>query len=193
MPKPNVRDKLLTSGLDTVHRLGFNGCSVQDITQAASVPKGSFYNHFESKEAFGVAILELYWQNLADQSLQILNDPALSPIQRLQQFFDALTQDLAAHNYENGCLFGNLGAEVTNHSDLVRDRLSSLIANWTHAIARCVQAAQQQGELRSDLEAHTLAAFLINAWEGAVLRSKIDRSAAPLQQFNQVVFLTLIS
>ena len=36
------------------HTRGFNGCSVQDIVDAAGVPKGSFYNHFDSKEALGV-------------------------------------------------------------------------------------------------------------------------------------------
>src|SRR6516162_778949 len=51
MAKANVRERLLDAGLETLHRRGFNGCGVQEITEAAGVPKGSFYNHFESKEA----------------------------------------------------------------------------------------------------------------------------------------------
>lgn len=63
MPKPNVREQLMEAGLRTLHSQGFNGCAVQDITQAAGVPKGSFYNHFESKEALALAALEMFWVN----------------------------------------------------------------------------------------------------------------------------------
>ncbi len=102
---------------------------MQDITQAANVPKGSFYNHFESKEAFGAEILAIYWQKMASTTLQILSDRLLSPTERLKRFFDALAGGLADLNYEQGCLFGNLGAELSAQSSLVRDRLSSLFAS----------------------------------------------------------------
>src|SRR5713101_8636342 len=61
MARANVREKLVTAGLDTLYRRGFNGCGVEDITRAAGVPKGSFYNYFESKEALGIEVLERFW------------------------------------------------------------------------------------------------------------------------------------
>src|SRR5258708_4888280 len=75
----DVRERLLEAGVATFHRLGFNGCSVQDITEAAGVPKGSFYNHFESKEALGAAALEHFWQDGACDRLQILSEPGRAP------------------------------------------------------------------------------------------------------------------
>jgi TetR/AcrR family transcriptional repressor of nem operon len=189
MPKPNVRDKLLTAGLDTMHHLGFNGCSVQDIAQAADVPKGSFYNHFESKEAFGAEILDLYWQKMANTSLRILSDETLSPVERLKRHFNTLAEGLTDQNYERGCLLGNFGAELSDQSYLVRDRLSSLLAGWTRSIKCCVSHAQNAGEVRADLDAAILAAFLVNAWEGAVLRAKIDRDGLSLVQFNTIDLL----
>jgi TetR/AcrR family transcriptional repressor of nem operon len=62
MARPNVRERLLDAGVEIFHRCGFNGCGVQEITEAAGVPKGSFYNHFASKEALGAAVLDSYWQ-----------------------------------------------------------------------------------------------------------------------------------
>jgi len=58
MPRPNVREKIIDAGLKVLIEKGFNGCGVQDITAAAGVPKGSFYNHFESKEALGGEVVE---------------------------------------------------------------------------------------------------------------------------------------
>ena len=54
MPRPSMRDHLVASALEALHRQGFNGSAVQDITDAAGVPKGSFYNYFESKEALAL-------------------------------------------------------------------------------------------------------------------------------------------
>lgn len=190
MPNPNVRDKLLAAGLETMHRHGFNGCSVQDITQVASVPKGSFYNHFESKEALGAEVIDLYWQKAA-ASLRILSDEALPPLARLKRYFDALAE-LNSLSYAQGCLLGNFGAELSEQSRLVRDRLSSLIAGWTRAIECCVRDAQLVGEVRTDIDAAVLAAFLVNAWEGTVLRSKIDRDGRAIAQFSTVVFSAIL-
>src|SRR5262249_43060960 len=60
MPRPSLREQLLTAGLEVLHQKGFNATSVQDITDAAGAPKGSFYNHFESKEALALEALRLY-------------------------------------------------------------------------------------------------------------------------------------
>ena len=60
-PNPEVRNRLLAAGLDLVHTRGFTASGVKDITDAAGVPKGSFYAYFASKEAFAAAILEHYW------------------------------------------------------------------------------------------------------------------------------------
>lgn len=193
MPKLNVRDKLLVAGLETMHRLGFNGCSVQDITQAAGVPKGSFYNHFESKEALGAEIVDLYWQKAASASLRILSNETLPPLERLNCYFDALAEGLTALNYEQGCLLGNLGAELSDQSRLVRDRLSSLLAGWTRAVECCIRDAQIAGDVRTDLDPAVLAAFLVNAWEGTVLRAKVDRDGRALAQFKTVVFSALLA
>ena len=69
MARPDVRERLLDAGVEIFHRCGFNGCGVQEITEAAGVPKGSFYNHFVSKEALGAAVLDRYWQQRAGAAL----------------------------------------------------------------------------------------------------------------------------
>src|SRR5215468_6021797 len=63
--KANVREQLLDTGLQVLHERGFNATSVQDITEAAGVPKGSFYNHFESKEDLGAEVVSRYLEKAA--------------------------------------------------------------------------------------------------------------------------------
>jgi len=61
MARPGKKAELVEAGLDLLHRRGFSATSVADIAEAAGVPKGSFYNHFKSKDDFGSAVLDLYF------------------------------------------------------------------------------------------------------------------------------------
>jgi TetR/AcrR family transcriptional regulator, transcriptional repressor for nem operon len=192
MLESNVRDRILNAGLETMYSLGFNGCSVQDITTAAGVPKGSFYNYFKSKEILGVEVVNLYARRIADNST-ILSDMSISsPLKRLIGHFQAIAKDLADANYERGCLLGNFSAELSHQSNLVCQQVSQVLSEWVQAIAACLQMAQQAGEIRTDIEASLLASFMANAWEGAVLRSKVERNNTSIVQFESVVFSFLL-
>jgi TetR/AcrR family transcriptional regulator, transcriptional repressor for nem operon len=192
MLESNVRDRILNAGLETMYSLGFNGCSVQDITTAAGVPKGSFYNYFKSKEILGVEVVNLYARRIADNST-ILSDMSISsPLKRLIGHFQAIAKDLADANYERGCLLGNFSAELSHQSNLVCQQVSKVLSEWVQAIATCLQMAQQAGEIRTDIEASLLASFMANAWEGAVLRSKVERNNTSIVQFESVVFSFLL-
>ena len=193
MPRPNVRQKIVDAGLEILIEKGFNGCGVQDITAAAGVPKGSFYNHFESKEALGAAVLDRYWQQRADASLRILDDAKVRPRERLRSYFAAMAAKMAKRGYTGGCLIGNLGAELSDQSKLVSDRLAAVFAGWTEAVETCIRDGQREGEISADCDASVLASFLINAWEGAVLRAKVEKNGIPFEEFNQVVFGKLLA
>src|ERR1700712_4956151 len=104
MPKPSNREKILTEGLKVVHERGFDGASVRDIVQAAGVPQGSFTNHFASKEAFGLEILDLYFANNARVIDETLKNDALSPLQRLRAYIDVSKSQFGPDAVRNGCL-----------------------------------------------------------------------------------------
>lgn len=191
MPQASQRDRILDAAVRTLHERGFNGCGVQDITEAAGVAKGSFYNHFESKEALGVAALDRYFQERTCERLSVLSDETLAPLARLRRYFDNLAEMLAARNYASGCLIGNLSAELADQSRVVRDRLAAHFAGWARAIETCVREAQVAGEIRTDLAAAAIAAFLLNAWEGAILRARVERDGASFDAFRTVVFTAL--
>jgi len=69
MPRPNVKEQLIVAGLNALLEKGFNGVGVQEITEQAGVPKGSFYNHFESKEALGLRVRLRAWRILNPEHL----------------------------------------------------------------------------------------------------------------------------
>ncbi len=187
----SVRERLLDAGVQTFSRSGFNGCSVQDITEAAGVPKGSFYNHFESKEALGVAALERDWSGAICDRLAILQEDG-SPLDRLRRYFEASNAEFAEAGFTCGCLAGNMTAERADHSPAIAQQLSAIFADWNNRIAHCLRAAQAAGELKADVDPEKLATFVLNAWEGAVLRARIEKGERPLHQFMDVLFTQLL-
>ena len=185
----DVRGRLLEAGVQTFSRSGFNGCSVQDITDAAGVPKGSFYNHFESKEALGAAALEYYWaEGGACDQLKTLNQPGMAARARLRTYFEQATDELARRGYTCGCLVGNLAAEQSDQSPLIAAQLSAVFADWTRRVGDCIGEAQAAGEIQTDTDPQLLATFVLNAWEGAVLRARIEKGERPLRQFIDILF-----
>src|SRR5579863_4546567 len=102
MARPNMREKIVDAGLKVLIKKGFNGCGVQDITDAAGVPKGSFYNHFESKEALGAEVVERYGRNNPRRAA--LADTSLPPLQRLRAHFERLKEAFTDAHFGRGCL-----------------------------------------------------------------------------------------
>src|ERR1700684_4466489 len=132
MPRHNVREQIVDAGLQTLLEKGFNACGVRDITDAAGVPTGSFYNHFASKEALGAEIVERYARD--DSRRKDLRDKALPPLERLRRHFTGLNRMYADLGYARGCLLGNFSAELADQSPLIRERLAGLFAFLTKGI-----------------------------------------------------------
>ena len=195
MPRPanpEVRKNLLAAGLDLVHARGFAASGVKDITDAAGVPKGSFYAYFPSKEAFAAGILEHYWADIETRLLPILYADG-SAQERITQFFHRLADDHEAGDFLLGCLVGNMSLELGGSSELVRAELVGILDRWDGALAACVRSGQQgSGDVRGDLDPGELAAQLIEAWEGAALRGKVTRSRIPYDRFEAVTVPALL-
>jgi TetR/AcrR family transcriptional repressor of nem operon len=192
MAKPSHRTKILTEGLRVVHEQGYAGASVRDIVQAAGVPQGSFTNHFASKEAFGLEVIDLYFENALDVMRDTLRNDALPPLARLRGYIDAGRTRLNQHEMRRGCLFGNFAAEASEHSETIRLRLVAIFAEVRSAIEYCLNAAVAAGELPRTFDCTGMAAFIVSSLQGANLMAKAHRSPAPVEQFADVLFTRLL-
>ncbi len=194
-PKPNtqMRDKLIEAGLKEIHAHGFAATGIQKIVDDVGVPKGSFYNYFDSKEAFGADISDRYSERALGRLNGFLGDKNLPPLQRLAAYFDDRAASFAARGHAQGCVLGNFSAEAVDHSEMIRRHVADHFRSWSDAIAGCLAEAQRDGTLRRDLPAASLADFVLNSWEGALLRMRAERSGAALEIFRQMVFGALLA
>ena len=192
MARPSNKEKLLSGGLRLVHERGFGASSVRDIAQAAGVPQGSFTNHFTSKEAFGLEILERYREMTSANVRATLRNDRLPPLRRLRAWIDGQLEYLRKDDMRRGCLYGNLSAEASETSDAIRFRVASVFAENQASIAYCLQAAIDAGELASDADVQELAGFIVSSLQGAILVAKAQRSPIPVERFERVLFERLL-
>lgn len=181
MPRPEnpeIRRRLLTCGLELIYARGVNGTGVKEITDLAEVPKGTFYTYYQSKEAFVVAVLEHYWLELQHRVGPVLSGRG-SALQRLERYFTAIADDHERHEFMLGCLVGNLALEVSGTSSAAADRLRRILSGWEEQLADTLPSGGSRERRES-------ACLLIEAWEGAVFRAKVDRSRDPYDRFVKV-------
>jgi TetR/AcrR family transcriptional repressor of nem operon len=185
MARPSSRDRILAAGRDVIHRQGFSASGVADITAAAGVPKGSFYNYFDSKEAFACAALDDYWAR-GEAIFALLGGSSSAP-DRLRAHFRALDRVVAANSYAAGCLLGNFAIEAGPISEPLREHVAALYDRWTAQVAACIEEGQQSGSISTALPSETLARFLIGAWHGAVQRAKVERDPRATAAFHDTL------
>ena len=187
------REKILTNGLQVVLERGYVGASVRDIVEAAGVPQGSFTNHFASKEAFSLEILDLYFANSRVVIGETLRNDALPPLKRLRAYVDASITAIRKHDTKNGCLVGNFAAEASDHSEVIRKRVSVIYAELREAVAYCLKAAVKAGELPRNLKISEVADFIVTGLQGAWLVSKVERDLAFAENFKKTLFSTVLA
>jgi TetR/AcrR family transcriptional repressor of nem operon len=188
MPKPSHREKILHEGLKVVHANGFANASVRDIVRAAGVPQGSFTNHFGSKEAFGLEVIDLYFASSLELFQRTLRNDELPPLQRLRKYIDEGKTRLNKDDMRTGCLFGNFTAEASEHSEAIRLRLLEIFGEVRASIAYCLRAGVKAGELSASLDCDEMAAFIVSSLQGANLLAKAERSPVPVERFKEILF-----
>jgi TetR/AcrR family transcriptional repressor of nem operon len=188
-----TRDHLVDVGLDLLRRRGYGATGLQEILKAANVPKGSFYHHFDSKEEFAVAVLGRYVSNEEKHCREVLGNKRQAPINRLRRYFEDLIGLAGQTAAIQGCLIGSLSLEMAASSPLLQKSVSESFDGWQAGIASVLQEAIERGDLPRSTKPEALASFVLNSWEGALLRSQADRSDEPLETFLHFIFSKLLA
>lgn len=176
------REHLLNEGVTLLMKQGYHGTGLQEILDTVKIPKGSFYNYFDSKEQFGAEVIGHYIQPFIDQLEKHLQNPNQDALSVLQMYFDELIAAVAASDFKGGCLLGNLMGEIGDTSEVCRLALKSAVERYRDLLQSGLTTAQQQGKVRTDKSAQEMADLLTDTWQGALLRMKIEQSVEPLKR-----------
>ncbi|MGC8604909.1 MAG: TetR family transcriptional regulator C-terminal domain-containing protein [Desulfomonilaceae bacterium] len=188
MAKQSTKIKIVAEGAKVIQKKGFNNTGIIDVLNAAGVPKGSFYFYFKSKEDFGIEVINYLAENVRRAWTQSPKYTTESPLESLKRRFDEATTYFQHAGCIGGCPIGNLAQEMGDLNDVFRQRLQEIFLEMRNVIAQSIREAQRLSEINRSFDAEQLADFILNSWEGALLRMKTEKSVIPLLNFNQVIF-----
>ncbi len=177
----DTRQHILDTGNRIIAAKGFSCVGLNELLQASEVPKGSFYHYFKSKELFGQALLEDYFDSYLRQLDALLEAPGLTARERLLRYFQQWRATQAEEGDEQKCLVVKLGAEVADLSEAMRVTLRDGTERIIGRLAGCIAAGVADASL-PPLDADASARMLYQMWLGASLLAKLQRNASPLDQ-----------
>ena len=189
MAQRNLKEQLLTAGSQVLFEKGFHAASVNDIVTAAGVPKGSFYNHFASKEALTLEVIQRYAESYPIAELE---EATGAPLATLREHFETIVERTVGRGIELGCMLGNFSTELAGHSEDIRSYVSGAFDRWSAAVSATLRRAQDAGELSAALDTDALGSFIVDAFEGTVARVKVSGDGAPLESFLATTFGVLL-
>ncbi|KVD69800.1 TetR family transcriptional regulator [Burkholderia sp. ABCPW 14] len=176
-----VRQHILNVAKPIMLHKGFSAVGLNGILAAAGVPKGSFYHYFGSKEAFGEALLEAYFDGyLAHLDALLIRQPGTGA-ERLMRYWRNWLNTQCADDPEGKCLVVKLGAEVSDLSEAMRDVLERGTGQIVERLAAGIDAGLADGSLERIADSRQTAAALYELWLGATLLEKMHRNRKPLE------------
>jgi TetR/AcrR family transcriptional regulator, transcriptional repressor for nem operon len=176
------KENLLAQGVQLLMQQGFHGTGLKEILDAVKIPKGSFYNYFKSKESYAAEVIQHYIEPFIIQLGTYIENPEMDGISALKNYFEGLIVELEKAQFKGGCLLGNLMGEIGDTSELCQKSLQLAVNRYRSLLSNALQKGQSEGTVRIDKSADDMADLLVNSWQGALLRMKIEQSTKPLKQ-----------
>ncbi|BCQ26447.1 TetR family transcriptional regulator C-terminal domain-containing protein [Caballeronia sp. NK8] len=174
------RSELIRLGVAILTEKGFHNFSLDELVALAGVPKGSFHYYFNNKDAYCLEVIQAYHEYFAKKLDMHLKDASLSPLERIKAFTEDAAIGMQRHKFKRGCLVGNLSQELAALDETFRKALMDVLQDWRRRIRECLEEGKASGEIRADADTAALSRYFWNAWEGAVMCSKLEKSREPL-------------
>jgi TetR/AcrR family transcriptional repressor of nem operon len=184
MSEPHTKERIIEAAEEIMWKRSFHSVGLNEILKAVGVPKGSFYHWFESKEHFGVELLKHYIAAATDEKNHALFSDQVEkhPMKRLIAFLETSIVKFEESGKKCPCLVLKLASEVTDLSEPMRQVLAGGMKTWLGLLAGVFDEAKVLGYIRKDVDPAAEAELFRDLWAGAIQRSTICRSTAPMHR-----------
>jgi TetR/AcrR family transcriptional repressor of nem operon len=176
-PMASARQKLLDAALSVIRTKGYVATTIDELCAEAGVAKGSFFHHFKTKEALGVAAAE-YWSKMTGAFFAAAPYHRHGdPLDRVLGYVDFRKAILTGTVPEFTCLVGTMVQEVYETCPEIRDACDASISGHAAKIEADIAEAMERHGIRGDWTARSLALHTQAVLQGAFILAKAKGSA----------------
>jgi TetR/AcrR family transcriptional repressor of nem operon len=179
-----------------MHDRGYEAVGIAELCQVAGVKRGSFYFHFETKQALALEMLDRSWERtrLAVFGSSI-EDETLSAGDAIARYGNLLADLLATVLDERavvaGCRFGNFAVELATRDEPVRARVEAIFDQMIALVAATIERSVDRGELAPEVDPQSSATAVIAHMEGLMVMAKARRQPDILRGLGDAARLLL--
>jgi len=171
-----TRGKLLQAAFNEIHLHGFQAASIANILRDTGLTKGALYHHFPTKQELGLAVVDEVVRDKFDALIFRRLRESKRPVRTLLKVIDEFGKRSELEAITLGCPLNNLIQEMSPLDEEFKVRLNSILSTWQSVIEEVLRRDQQTGEIRSDVDCHAAALFIVSAWEGCIGIAKSQQS-----------------
>jgi TetR/AcrR family transcriptional repressor of nem operon len=180
--RKHAKQHILDTARVIISKKGYSAVGLNEVLSAAHVPKGSFYHYFGSKDLFGVAMLEAYFDEYLENMTRIFERKGLSDAQKLGLYWQHWIDNQTGKTDAGNCLAVKLGAEVADLSEPMRLALQRGTSRIIDVLAASISRGIEERSIRADESPQRTAFRLYAVWLGASVMAKITRTTAPFDE-----------
>lgn len=169
------KETILKIGYDVLRKNGYHNVGINQILKEAGIPKGSFYNFFESKEDFAFQVIKYYGESNKIWLEEFFSQKG-SPFFLIQSFYRQLIDYNEQDEFASGCLINSMSNEIGRLNARLAAESNEYFMSWIQVIARTIQQGQDQGEITQQVSAIELAEYLHAGFYGTFSRMKVTAS-----------------
>jgi len=181
-----LKELLLETGIDLFSKKTYHSTGIREITKKAGVPTGSFHYYFKNKEDFALSVLDFYFEKNSNAYSGLLFDSELSAKEKLVKLFTLLMEkyknETGNMNY-SGCLIGSFGQDLANESAIISEKVKNLYDRMIFGIGSLIELGQSDQSIKTQISPTVLSAFIFDAFEGVLIRRKVDKTNKPFDDF----------
>jgi AcrR family transcriptional regulator len=158
-----IRERLFRAALDQFAKKGFANTTVEDITEAADVGKGTFFNYFPSKDHILLAFGEMQLAKL-EAAIQEARSSNMS----IEEFLRALPERMTQEPTRNPAMVRTL-LQAYLSTNVVREAMVDMQVRVQALHTQIIEMGQQRGEIRTDFTASAMASVFRQTIFGTLL------------------------
>lgn len=168
-----TRQKIVEQAASLFNRLGYAGCSMQDIMAATGLEKGGLYRHFSSKEELAEEAFRYSWAKVLDTRWEGI-DGVEGSVEKLRFLVRRFVEIRSI--IPGGCPVLNTAIDADDGNPALRKLVQKAVQEWKTRIAHIVTAGIEEGEIRAGVEPRSIANVVIATLEGALMISRLEGS-----------------
>ena len=180
MKAERTRQHIVEKTAPLFNTKGFAGTSLTDMEKATGLTKGSLYGNFVDKDEIASAAFK-YSMDKVREMIRGQLEGAVTKKKQLIALFEFFATYVFNPPIEGGCPLLNMAIEADDYRTSMRRVVVRELMSTIHFISSLLEEGVAEGEFKKDINPRALAYSFFCAIEGAVIFSRVERSAEPIK------------